>query len=453
MLYRLAMFILTLLCSAALAFAGDAPLKVAPFAVDVTPPIGAPLAYNPMEKAGNSLWLKGVVFVTDNQPVVLAAIDWIGIGGEGNTRFREEIARAVGTTPQRVAIHVLHQHDAPRLAWGTAAMMAAQWVSGGVVDVPFAREVMQKTADAAKDAMANARPVTEIGLGQAKVEKVASNRRILGPDGKVQHMRFTATRDPKIRAFPDGTIDPYLKSISFYSGDELLCVLTYYATHPQSYYRTGLAESDFPGMARILREDALGVPHIHFNGAGGNIGAGKYNDGSHDNRVRLAGRLAAGMQKAFDATEKFPVTADTFGWETVPVTLPPAEHLDEEKLAAIVTDESAKTTDRIYAAHDLLFLRRMRAGATIDIACLKLGKARVLHMPGELFVEYQLNAQKLRPDLFVAMAAYGDYSPGYIGTEVAYGQGGYETSPRASNTAPQVEAVLMGAVRQLLGGE
>jgi len=71
-------------------------------------------------------------------------------------------------------------------------------------------------------------------------------------------------------------------------------------------------------------------------------------------------------------------------------------------------------------------------------------------MPGELFVEYQLAAQKLRPELFVAMAAYGDYSPGYIGTEIAYSQGGYESSERASRVAPEVEGVLMGAVKTLL---
>ena len=75
---------------------------------------------------------------------------------------------------------------------------------------------------------------------------------------------------------------------------------------------------------------------------------------------------------------------------------------------------------------------------------------RVLHLPGELFVEYQLAAQKLRPDLFVAMAAYGDYAPGYIGTEVAYPQGGYETGPRASLVAPSVEGVLMDAIKKLL---
>ena len=104
----------------------------------------------------------------------------------------------------------------------------------------------------------------------------------------------------------------------------------------------------------------------------------------------------------------------------------------------------------VAAAKHLSFIRRTNAGAKVDIGCLTLGKARVLHMPGELFVEYQLNAAKLRPDLFVAMAAYGDYAPGYIGTEISYTQGGYETSARASRVAPSVEKVLIDAMRKLL---
>jgi hypothetical protein len=70
-------------------------------------------------------------------------------------------------------------------------------------------------------------------------------------------------------------------------------------------------------------------------------------------------------------------------------------------------------------------------------------------MPGELFVEYQLAAQEMLPDNTVCMAAYGDYGPGYIGTAVAYPQGGYETSI-VSRVAPEVEEVLMTALRELL---
>jgi hypothetical protein len=67
-----------------------------------------------------------------------------------------------------------------------------------------------------------------------------------------------------------------------------------------------------------------------------------------------------------------------------------------------------------------------------------------------LFVEYQLAAKAERSDLFIAMAAYGDYAPGYIGTAKAYAEGGYETTPPASNVGPGAEAELMGAIRKLL---
>jgi hypothetical protein len=79
-----------------------------------------------------------------------------------------------------------------------------------------------------------------------------------------------------------------------------------------------------------------------------------------------------------------------------------------------------------------------------------LGDVDVLHMPGELFVEYQLAAQAMKPDATVCMAAYGDYGPGYIGTEMSYWEGGYETQPSASNVAPEVESVLMDGIRRLL---
>jgi hypothetical protein len=101
-------------------------------------------------------------------------------------------------------------------------------------------------------------------------------------------------------------------------------------------------------------------------------------------------------------------------------------------------------------ASRLAWLRRCKAGHKIDVACLKLSRARILHMPGELFVEYQLAAKAQRPDLFVAMAAYGDYAPWYVGTAIAYEQGGYETEPRSSNVAPEVEAVLVDTIRKLL---
>jgi hypothetical protein len=48
------------------------------------------------------------------------------------------------------------------------------------------------------------------------------------------------------------------------------------------------------------------------------------------------------------------------------------------------------------------------------------------------------------------MAAYGDYGPAYVRTTNAYAEGGYETSARTSNVAPEVEPILMDATKRLL---
>jgi hypothetical protein len=425
-------------------------LKVGVFAVDASPPVGSPLAYDLTKGVAHPLSCRGVVLIGEGRPVVLCAVDWIGIANDGQAEFRKALAEAAGTDPGRVAVHALHQHDAPGCDFSTDALLAQYGINREIFDSAFARDVIARAAAAVREATRAARPVTDLGLGQAEVEKVASNRRILGPDGKVKHVRWTTTTDPAVRAMPVGTIDPMLKMISFWDGNAPVAVLTYYATHPQSYYRTGLANPDFPGIARDMRQHDTQVAHIHFDGAGGNIGAGKWNDGSHANRQVLADRVAAGMTKAWQATVKTPITAADLAWESVPVSLPPAPHLDEAKLQAIVGDSSKGVRERAQAARELVWLKRCRAGETIDITCLHLGKARVLHMPGELFVEYQLAAQKLRPDLFVAMAAYCEYAPGYIGTEISYPEGGYETGPHASLVAPRVERILMDAVKRLL---
>ncbi len=430
-----------------------APLRLAVFDVDATPPIGAHLAYDPVTNSWDlGLRARGVVLLGAGQPIVLCAVDWIGIGNEGYDVFRQTLATAAGTVSERVAVHSLHQHDAPDCDFSAERILRDAGVEPINYDGTFARQTLQRLDTAIRAAIASPQTttVTHVGLGVAKVDRVASNRRIPGPDGKIRAVRYTACPDPALRAEPEGIIDPEVSLVSFWSSNRPLAVLSYYATHPQSYYRTGVPNPDFPGVARFQRQLAVpGALHIHFNGAGGNIGAGKYNDGSPENRGILAGRLAEGMRQAWEGTRRQPITAAEVGWRFEPVLLPVGAHLVEDKLLAQLKGRNAAFFLSGGAAK-LAWLRRCQAGHKIDISCLALGNARLLHLPGELFVEYQLAAKAARPDRFVAMAAYGDYGPGYIGTAEAYVTGGYETQPDSSHVAPAVEGVLLGAIRKLL---
>ncbi len=436
------------------AVADNQTLRVATFQADVTPPLGSPLCnggVKPAMEILTPLTARGIILMGAGQPMVLCAFDWVGIANESHDRFRDALAEAVGTEPARVTLHALHLHDAPGSDFATERLLAEQGLGGRYSNADFDADVMQRVAAAAKAALETAQPVTHIGLGAGLVEKVASNRRILGPDGRVILQRQSSGgKNPAAREAAEGTIDPLVRLVTFWNSDQPQAVLTYYATHPMSYYGQGSVNWDFAGMAREAREQALpGVPHIYFNGAGGNVAAGKYNDGSKETRPVLAQRLAEGMQQAWQSQVKQPISSADVRWQVVPVTMPVRDTLVEEQLVAKLGDPKMQQSDRMRAARDLTFLRRTQGGHQILISCLSLGGARILHMPGELFVEYQLAAQQMRPDNWVAMAAYGDYGPGYIGTSIAYSQGGYETGI-VSRVAPSVEQVLTDAMKTLL---
>jgi hypothetical protein len=428
-------------------------LRIATFQVDATPPLGSPLcdaAVPPAKEIVDPLSVRGIVLVGSGQPIVLCAVDWVGIANGGQDAWREALAAAAGTSADRVAVHTLHQHDAPGCDFDAEEILAAHGLSGRMFPVDFARATIARAASACRKALERPAAVTHIGLGRARVEKVASSRRPLGPDGKVKFVRWSGNNDAKVRAEPEGTIDPDVRLISFWNGERPVAVLSYYATHPMSAYGHGGVSADFVGLARSLREEALpGVALIHFDGAGGDVTAGKYNGGTPADRRALGERLAAGMKRAWDSTHKVPIGPHDVDWRTTSVSLPLGTNLKNE--SALLHDIDSQRLNMVYrvrSAIDLAWINRVRSGRKIVISRLTLGPAKVLHMPGELSVEYQLAAQKLHPQSFVAMAAYGDYGPGYVCMSAHYSQGGYE--PTASRVGPGVESVLMEAIDDLL---
>ena len=431
-------------------------LRMSTFDMDVTPPVDRDfLTYNKQVGTWDlGLRAKGVVIQGAGAPIVLCAIDWIAISNEGMDAFKGSLAEAAGTTPERVSVNVLHQHDAPWFDLGAEEQLLAVGTDPASYttinfDGSFGREVLYDLRNTVRRALEHSTPVNKIGFGEAEVFKVASNRNIYDENGMVRATRYTATTDPDIRAEPEGVIDPMVSVVSFWNDDEPVAVMSFYATHPQSYYLTGIPNPDFPGVARFFRQ--LAVPqalHIHYTGAGGNIGAGKYNDGSKENRLILAERLADGMKRAWEATEIQDIPSDGLVWEVEKVALPVGQHL--YKIRDQINENDSILINNNHMARKLAFLDRMEHGKKLDLGMLKAGNVRILFMPGELFVEYQLAAKAERPDLHVAMSAYGDLGPGYIGTTLQYSKGGYEVSERASNVDPSVESVLMDAIRELL---
>ena len=236
------------------------PLRIATFNVDVTPPLGTPLCHGnvrPAERIVDPLFARGLILTGQGQPIVLCTFDWTGIGNGANDFCRAQLAKAVGTSPDRVAVHVVHQHDAPGVDFSSEEILAGYGLGGNLCDAEVAREAIVRVAKAAGECLSKAVPITHLGCGIAKVQKVASTRRVLGDDGKVKYKRMSKCKNKAMIDAPEGKIDPYLRVISLWDGDRPLAALNYYACHGQSYYGTGGVSGDFIGMARRAREAAL----------------------------------------------------------------------------------------------------------------------------------------------------------------------------------------------------
>jgi hypothetical protein len=126
------------------------PLKVGVFAVDASPPVGSPLAYDQNKGVVHPLSCRGVVVIGDGQPVVLCAVDWIGIANDGQVEFRQALAQAAGTDSNRVVVHTLHQHDAPLCDFSTDRMLAKHGINREISDAGFARDVIARASAAVR---------------------------------------------------------------------------------------------------------------------------------------------------------------------------------------------------------------------------------------------------------------------------------------------------------------
>ena len=424
-------------------------IQLAAFQADVTPPLGHPLCagwYPAAKGIADPLAALGLILLPDEQePLVLCALDWAELSNGDYDRWRAELAEAVGTKAERVAVHCIHAHDTPWPDRDAQDLLDAHGHPNIIMAGPWAEKARAHAAQAASEAMTKLQPCTDIAVGQAAVEQIASNRRVMGPDGKVAGVRWTQCTDPHVRDAPEGLIDPMLKTIGFYQGETPLALLHYYAVHPTSADGTGWVTPEFVGLARNRRRAESGVPHLYFTGCAGNITAGKYNDGTTDNRALFTERIHRAMVQAERGGIRQPL--QRVRWAVEPVRLPPREDLAEDELLEQISSAATEAKAHSKAALMLTYLRRR--ARPIPITCLHLNdRVAVVHLPGETFIEYQLHAQASRPDAFVAVAGYGDLGTGYITLAGSFAEGGYE--PVDAFVSGEAEAIMRAAIERVL---
>jgi len=401
--------------------------RVAPFEADITIPIGHACMGGGVPDAkeiADPLFAKGFVLLGADKPIVVVALDWCQSNNDSYDAWRTSLANAADTSAERVMLATVHQHDAPICDLTAQRLLDDHGLKGWNCDPAFHAQAVQRTASALARALKSARSVTHVGTGQARIEQLASNRRIVRPDGKITWERGSSSGN--IFDAPDGEIDPWLKTISFWNGARPLLAWSCYAIHPMSYYGKGGVSADFPGLARARRQqDDTNVFQIYFTGCAGDTTAGKFNTGSPTNRAVLADRLYQGMVAAWKATKREPLRRIEFRSAKLRLPARDTGEFTIEAMQTTLANTNATRWKRISAALGLSWRQRVDRGQPIDLPCLDINNGQTLFaiLPAESFVGYQLAAQRLRPESFVMVAGFGDGAPGYIPTDQSWRDG------------------------------
>ena len=450
----------TVLAMLILSFAGGAKaqsvdrpgFRLAHFSADVTIPLGhrcMGVLPTKSKRIVDRLYAHGCVLLGPEPPIVLCAVDWCEIRNQAYDQWRDALAKAANTSSDRVMLCALHQHDAPVVDREAAALLESVGLPNELYDVAFHDATLARVAAALRDSLPTATSITHYGIGHARVVDIASNRRVVLPGGVVSFGRGSRSGTEAFhREQPEGEIDPLLRTLSFWNEEQAVLAIHSYATHPMSYYGEGEVSSDFVGLARDRRQrDDFAIRQIYVSGCSGDVTAGKYNDGSREDRTRLTDRLYQAMVRAWQQTRR--ISLKHIAFRSTPLELPyhTKPDLSVNSLTADLQNEQLSTEKRILAAMGLASRHRVELRHPIDMPCLDFGEAVVLLFPGESFVAYQRMAQQMQPQKFVLSIGYGECWPGYIPTQSAF-RDGFDDSWLW--VGPNAESEMHAALKRLL---
>lgn len=427
-------------------------LKIAPFCVDITPPLGTPLAYVPNDKVDSPIYVRGLVMDDGQNRAVWAVADIIFYWGKAYHETRALLARAAQTTPPKVFLHAVHQHDSMRVA----LELNAYYQRFNTVCIPpdyyqrVNRDLRQAVEQALRPRGGNWRTVSRVSTAERRVAGLASNRRMLDENGKCRAMRFSMCTDKNLKRKPTGRIDPLLRTVAFHGkGDRLVAAMHFYASHPMGAYQRNQVGADIPGVALdfVSRRTDPRALHLYFTGCAGNITFGKYHLDS-DKTIRVLGeRLGGYLLDNLRGLNEAPIGPLTFKAERF--ELPLNAGMDEALLAQQV--EAARNTREVcQPGGRLIILKQWKRWSRPTVTRMSIGPdVHFLSLPGETVVEYQLHAQALLPERFLAVAAYGDCTYHYIPTAAMYDEGGYEPE-RGAICSREVEKPYRQAIADVL---
>ena len=319
----------------------------------------------------------------------------------------DEIRSLVRPQVDEVIFHASHTHSGPTYAAAPEALNAA----------------IPRVASAIREAAAHMTPA-RIGTGWGQTY-IGFNRRSVRPDGAI-HM-FWRNEQKETSTFP---VDPTVGVIRVDRADgSPLAVLVHYACHPVIFGPDNLDYSaDYPYEMRLGVEEAMpGAMAFFLQGAPGDINP--FFDKTPRIEDAEAVMRSTGRKLAVEAVRvaRTIQTRAASSIKSKTVIVPSRNRWNIEKLKAVAQER--------YRLDPLRMARLLRDDMQLPVTTLLIDDSIALAgMPGEPFVEFQMQLRAKSPVPASFLMGYTNGYFAYFPTIAAAARGGYGANSTVNPT-------------------
>ncbi len=425
--------------------------------VDVTPPLGTPLAGYAVERFATDvldpLELNCVAFSDGETKAVLITADFLYVMENAATHIRKLISEKCDVPMENVFMQGLHQHTSVRIG----CIPNSPYV--GVEDQTYLDVLYRKYCDVVTMALLNMKDaVLEMAEKEAE-PKFSFIRRYYLKDGSLQTNPFKQLENIDR---PADDSDNMVRVLRLKREDAKDIAIVNFSCHPDVIGGRKFS-ADWCGFVRRFTEKALPDAHcILVNGAQGDsnhIDFLNYKPGTPYSNYEISKKMGKGISDvAVSIWDKTKPTETGKIWGKCVMKYVPTNTRGIERF-----QECVDLAQEISAGKEVPLPEGLTRGQVLSIANLKdgylfqkvpvsvlcLGKLGFVGFGGEPFTRYATKAREAGKDMYIVTACLTNGGQGYLPTAKAFSEGGYETSS-SSRYTPAVEEIVTGAAAKLL---
>jgi hypothetical protein len=391
----------------------------------MNPPEGLLLAGYPNQRPNTGVVLdlcaRAAVFgdaATGAPMAALLVMDTIGVNAELARTIRQRAAAAApGLPPESVLVSATHTHSAPRLIG-----FGRPGAGSPGPDQQYVQTAIEAATRAISAAWAS-RGEVKARIGRAEA-RLGHNRRLVDAEGHAKPDWL----DPEARH--TGYFNPAIPFVTFHdaAGGAIRAIIVSYGCHPVVMGPPNLKVSaDYPGYMVGALEAATGArTAIHVTGGAGNINPREclYDDPARASAMgeAIAKEVLAALRRA------------------TPIAVSPIRSVSVALKLLLGSKASERHAARAQEGPEGRYVQS-------EVQALRLGELAFVTAPGELFAEIATAMVNTSPFRHTIVVSCANDSLGYLSTDTALREGGYEPGHAVSD---QIERPLIAAAREAL---